>query len=178
MPFNFPNLDDDTRTREFMLRELEHDIDQEHLYISSRLTTTGAAGWLGHLREALDRHDEVWLTQAIHRSDYWNSHETKAKPSGGTTSAKVPSNAAQILAEGEFVRFYLRGVCQRAIEDKTSLQVTRLKAVTQPRPESDAQIGRGVSPTALLADLREHIGLATFLGIPPGPNSGLGVEIV
>ncbi|MCL4265318.1 MAG: hypothetical protein KJ069_19035 [Anaerolineae bacterium] len=34
-----------------------------------------------------------------------------------------------------------------------------------------------VDPAALLADLREHTGEDTELGIPGGPNSGISVHL-
>ena len=82
------------------------------------------------------------------------------------------------MAEGEFNRFYVRGLCRRAIEDDIhGLIVYRAKAVAVPRPGSEEKIGTSVDPTAILADLRVAIGVEPALGMPPGPNSGLTVKL-
>jgi hypothetical protein len=49
--------------------------------------------------------------------------------------------------------------------------------VANARSASEAKIGTQVDARALLADLRSHQGLEPALGLPPGPNSGLSVEL-
>jgi hypothetical protein len=103
--------------------------------------------------------------------------EERKKPTGGFTSAKVPVNAAEILAEGEFNRFYARGLCLRAVaEGIDKVVVYRGKEVLNPRPESEALLGKHFPVEELLQDLRQHIGTDTALGLPAGPNSGLRVR--
>jgi hypothetical protein len=83
-----------------------------------------------------------------------------------------------MLAEGEFNRFYVRGLCLRAIDEGIDrLVIYRAKAVEEPRPDSNRRIGRSVNPRTLLDDLRRNAGVDTALGIPPGPNSGLSVKL-
>ena len=78
------------------------------------------------------------------------------------------------MGEGEFNRYYCRGLCRRAIEEGVAqLQVYRAKAVAEPRPASQAKIGALVDPAAILDDLRRTQGVEPALGLPPGPNSGL-----
>jgi hypothetical protein len=176
MPFSFANLDDHPSTRQHMVGEWELDESRGALYKGKRLTDVGIAAWKTFLRTAIEEHNEVWLAQMMSSSQHWKSHEERAKPKGGMTLAKVPRNAHEVLAEGEFLRFYLRGVCQRAIQDQSEVEVVRLKVVSHPRAESEAAIGRPVNPAELLDDLRN--GINAILGIPAGPNSGLGVRIV
>ncbi len=91
---------------------------------------------------------------------------------------KVPRNAHETLAEGEFNRFYIRGLCRRAIDEGLSaLEVYRAKEVRDPRPESQNMIGKSLDPSQLLNDLRTQIGIDTVLGLPSGPNSGLSARI-
>ena len=93
-------------------------------------------------------------------------------------SRKVPVNAADTLAEGEFNRFYLRGLCRRALENgEKELVIYRAKPVSQPRRESERKLGTTVDAEALLRDLREHLGVDSALGLPPGPNSGLSAKL-
>lgn len=92
--------------------------------------------------------------------------------------AKVPVTAPDTLAEGEFNRFYARGLCARAIADGIpDVEVYRGKQVQRPRPESQSKIGNRINVKALLEDLRKSQGVEPALGLPPGPNSGLTVRL-
>jgi hypothetical protein len=63
-------------------------------------------------------------------------------------------------------------------EGKTQVRVYRAKHVDNPRPESEAKIGVLVDSQKLLNDLRTNPGVEPALGIPPGPNSGLSVQLL
>jgi hypothetical protein len=107
-----------------------------------------------------------------------NSTTQRRRPRGGVVIAKMPYNAAETLAEGEFNRYFVRGLCRRAMANGIPrLEVYRAKAVENPRPESEARIGHLIDPEAVLIDLRASQGVETALGIPPGPNSGITVKI-
>lgn len=88
----------------------------------------------------------------------------------------VPSNAAELLAEGEFNRYYCRALCLRAIAEKRNLTVYRGRQSDNPRPESEAWVGKQVDPNALLKDLRENTGGEPVMGLP-SVNSGLTVRL-
>jgi len=73
---------------------------------------------------------------------------------------RVPKNAPQTLAEGEFNRYYIRGLCARAIaEGIDEVVVYRGKAVKDPRTESQAKIGKRFNARVLLRDLRNSTGV-------------------
>ena len=92
---------------------------------------------------------------------------------------KVPYDANETLADGEFNRFYITALCLKALENKNiKLVVYRAKSVSRPRPESQAKIGQVVNPQSLLNDLRSTVGIDTSLGLPSGPNSGLSIMII
>ena len=96
----------------------------------------------------------------------------------GLTAAGVPLNAPETLAEGEFNRFYVRGLCACALDEGINeVQVYRGKAVRSPRPQSQALIGKMIPAQALLEDLKQSPGVEPALGVPPGPNSGLTVRL-
>jgi hypothetical protein len=96
----------------------------------------------------------------------------------GVTWAKVPVTAPETLAEGEFNRFYARGLCRRAIDEgKPKVQVYRAKQVVNARSESEALLGQSLPADKLLEDLRASVGTDTALGLPPGPNSGLSIRL-
>ena len=107
-----------------------------------------------------------------------NIMEQRRARNGGYTSVRVPVTAPDTLAEGEFNRFYIRGVCRHALESNIgAVEVYRAKAVMQPRSDSQTKIGAMIPAQSLLNDLRVNIGVDTALGLPPGPNSGLSVKI-
>ncbi|MET9267016.1 hypothetical protein [Amycolatopsis sp. NPDC004079] len=177
MELVLPNLEDDPRTRVLMLEELEYDLPRNEVYRSTRLTEVGWRAWPALLREALERYEPQWLELQSKQAGYWLSHEISRRGSKEYRKA-VPFDAAQTLAEGQFVRYYLRAVSRRAADDGHALEVVRLKQVQQPRSMSVRLFGTFVDPVQLLESLRQNLGIDPFLGIPPGPNSGLGVVIV
>ncbi|NYS43031.1 hypothetical protein F2S88_30545, partial [Pseudomonas syringae pv. actinidiae] len=134
--------------------------------------------WVKLLEDAIRSHSDEWLAQQLLQQGLLLQYESKKKPTGGFTQAKVPVNAHEMLAEGEFNRFYIRGVCIEAISrGDDNVIVYRAKEVGNPRPESAAKIGKRVPPRQLLEDLRNSIGTDTALGLPQGPNSGLSVKL-
>lgn len=176
MSLHYENLDAETRAQ--MGAELSADIVTGRLYISPRLNDNGVAVWPTLLGDAIAAHDDTWLAAQIRGRGLLKSHEERRKPKGGTTLAQVPTNAHEVLAEGEFNRFYVRGVCLRAMQANISQVVAyRARHSDNPRPESEAIVGTGFAPEALLNDLRSSTGVQPALGVPPGPNSGLSVRL-
>lgn len=176
MAFEFVNLD--RETRELMLSEIVLDEEKGSLYRSGRLTSAGAIAYPDLLKAAVKAGSEVTLEAAIRNGGFLRATETKRTPKGGVTEAKVPFTAAQTLAEGEFNRFYVRALCARALKGGAKeVEVYRAKDVSNARSESQAKIGMKVDAQKLLDDLREHQGMDTALGLPPGPNSGLTVKL-
>lgn len=161
-----------------MLVEIDRDISAGGLYVSDNLSPQGKNDYPNLLRSAARNGTDMMLAADI-RSRL-NTHEKPRLLKSGEFS-KPPVmriNAHEMLAEGEFNRFYIRAVCLRALEDGiTNIIVYRGKDVANPRPESEAKIGQAISAQALLDDLRAHPGVDTALGLPPGPNSGLSVRL-
>jgi hypothetical protein len=177
MPFAFMDLDADTRP--LMLAEIDDDIGADKLYLSNRLSAFGRDVYPALLREAALFFDESWLAEKLRSRNCFSPTYQRRNPAGGFSDARMPANAADTLAEGEFNRFYMRGLCRRAIRDGVAgLAVYRAKTVKDPRPESEAKIGQLISPQTLLDDLRQNIGIDTSLGLPAGPSSGLCVKLV
>lgn len=176
MALDFANLDSNTRS--FMLEEIEHDIAVGKLYYSPRLSPAGKTLYPELLRNAARSGTDESLASELRVPGRLNATEEKRKPKGGTTIAQVPITAPETLAEGEFNRFYARGLCRRAMKQGIeALVVYRAKEVANPRPESIALIGKNLPVNQLLDDLRANVGTDTALGLPPGPNSGLSVKL-
>jgi hypothetical protein len=166
------------QARAGMTDELDADVKADKLYVSPRLNDQGRSHYPGLLRQAIASHDDSWLADHLRAAGCFKATETR-NTKKGPIQASVPLTAADTLAEGEFNRFYARGLCQFAIKGSIpSLTVYRAKPVVSPRPESEAMIGELINPTSLLNDLRIHIGVDTALGLPAGPNSGLSVRLL
>jgi hypothetical protein len=174
MGIQYKNLDKSTRDR--MVEEVRLG---DH-YISPRLTAQGQDAWPGLMAQAAETHDDDWLAQQLLDGGYLNEEESYTRD-GITRQRRINQrNAAQQLGEGEFNRYYIRGLCVRAKrEGKNELIIYRGKVVAQPRPESEAKIGTRISVDVLLPILRKNdfVTIEDAIGVPGGPNSGLTCEI-
>lgn len=169
-------LDLNNETRKFMMDEIQYDKEQDNFYRSNYLTPQGKEQWPSLLEESI-AHDDAWLEEQITRRGLLAQFHTRKKPTGGTTQAKVPVTAAATLAEGEFNRLYARGLCARVIaEGGQTVEAYRARASVNPRPESQAIIGRTFIARDIIHDLRTNPGVDSTLGVPPGPNSGISVK--
>lgn len=172
MPFDFKNLD--ARTRKYMLEELESDISAGTLYSSNRFSEAGDKAYPDLMREAIQNGDDASLAQALSASEYWKAEEPRTKPK--ITMADTPVTRAETFAEGQFNRYYTRGLCLRAIDDKVNaLIIYRAKAVDKPRPDSEDTIGSQLDPQELLDGQRARVTDAHKLAWKP--NSGLSVHL-
>lgn len=167
-----------SKTRQFMLDEVERDVLGGTLYLCSYFNQAGKLAYESLLRETVRNYDDHWLAESLRQRGCFNATALRRKPKGGFTEVKVPYTAADTFSEGEFNRFYARGLCLVAIDSGVStLEIYRAKVVAVPRSESQAKIGMRISAEALLRDLRTHQGIDTALGLPSGPNSGLSVRL-
>jgi hypothetical protein len=172
------SLADLNRVRSLMVEEIEMDIENGAIYRCPRLTDAGLAQFPELILQAAINHDDTWLGSQMRRLGLFKSHEHR-HTAHGIVTARVPHNAHVTLSEGEFNRYYIRAVCRAALEHGASeVHIYRAKAVENPRPESQARVGRRIGAQALLADLRRTNHVDNALGVPAGPNSGLSVQLV
>lgn len=171
MPLNYENLD--VTTRKFMQEEIKNDTAKGVLYISNRLNEQGKTLWPSLLLEAAKSGNDASLASKLRSERALKTTELRQEK-----SVAVPVTAADTLSEGEFNRYYARGVCLHAISNGSS-EVTAYRARTSgsPRASSEAKIGHKYNAKKLLEDLRAHPGVDTALGLPNGPNSGLSVKL-
>jgi hypothetical protein len=175
MPLHYENLD--PATRRHALSELEHDLENGSYRPSDRLRPTTIGEYQKHLHEALRYYDDLWLEERV--QDLLVDFEPRRTRSGGTTTARVPQMAARQLAERDFNRFYMRGVCLRAIEEKREVvEVYRARLSLEPRPESAQLEGHRLPAGELLAQLRGVSGDSPSPQPLGRPNSGLSVRLV
>lgn len=176
MTMNLTNLDAVTRVH--MRREIEGDIARGELYLSPRLSPTGLADYPDLLLAAADGGTTETFAAELAAFGRINAREMSHSKTGKVFDKAVPYDANETLAEGELNRFYARGLCARVVgAGGGQVEVYRAKAVAKPRAESEAMIGQRLDAAALLTDLRTNIGVEPALGLPPGPNSGLSVQL-
>lgn len=176
MGLAFANLDGETR--KWMIEEIAFDAKADTLYRSPWLTQGGQGDWEELLRDAAANGNDDTLAAQLRLSGRIAHTAQRRKPKTyGYTTYRVPVTAPEIMA-CEFNRFYVRGLCRRAIaEGVPRLEVYRAKAVDQPRPGSPGKVGLLVDPEVILVDLRNTPGVEPTFGIPSGPNSGLCLRI-
>jgi hypothetical protein len=175
MGLNYQNLD--ASTRALMSAEIATDAAGGKLHISNNLNPAGVAAFPALLASAAASGTDDSLAGQIR--PLLKSHSAPRQLKSGPSKAPIMAiNAHEMLAEGEFSRFYIRALCVRALSTgSTTVEVYRAKAVMNPRSASAAKIGTRVPAQALLNDLRANIGIDTALGLPSGPNSGLRARV-
>lgn len=157
MPLSYSNLDADTRR--LMLEEIDLDIAAGRLYLSGWLNLAGQSAFPGLLRRAAEDQDDEWLAGQLRDGD--------------RLATGVEATAAQILAEGEFNRFYMRALCRRAIDEGKKLEVYRVKPPEVPRASLPGRVGQMIEPKVLLSRLRAGGWSSSLLK----PGAGLSVKL-
>ncbi len=167
----------DTRTRRFMSDELQHDITTNALYLSPRLSERGVHDYAELLRAAIESGSDSSLANAL--CFHGRMRETEQRQTKrGVRTVSVPATAADTLAAGEFNRYFMRGLCRRALADGIAqVIVYRAKGVRQARAEAKALLGQRIDAATLLVDLRAGVDSRTVTGEAFGPNSGLSVRL-
>lgn len=169
MGMNYVSLDD--KTRRFMLIEVTEDITKGVLYISSRLSVSGRDFWRAYLPQVISSKTGTDDSLADFIRPFFKITEIRFV-NGLQREARVPSNASEILAESEFNRYYIRGVCARAIhEGIKNVLVYRAKETTSKSPESQSVLETLVPAAGLLKSMRDGHGLPEYLGLSSRPSS-------
>lgn len=175
MPLLYESLD--PTTRRFALAELEQDSTVGGFHLSERVRPTAAAEYRRLLREAIAYYDDAWLEERA--ADLLVDFEVRRTPSGGTTTAKLPDMAARMLAEGDFNRYYMRGVAARALDEhREVVEVYRARLSVEPRPESAELEGHRLPAGDVLSYLRGGAPNDPTVAALGRPNSGLSVRLV
>ena len=175
MPLKYDDLD--PVTRKFALAEFDSDVERGALTVSSRIRPSNTGEYVALLREALTYYDDRWLEDRVEGMVV--HFELRQTPSGATTTAKLPSYAPRVLAEGDFNRYYMRGVCARALDEgRGVVEVYRARLSAEPRPESRELEGQRLDAAALLEQLRTRYADTEEEPMLGKPNSGLSVKLV
>jgi hypothetical protein len=173
MPLQYQNLD--PTTRRYALAELEHDIASGAFHASDRLRPTAIAEYQRLLRDAIRYYDDLWLEDRS--GDLILDFEPRHTKSGGVTTARVPDMAARMLAEGDFNRYYMRGVALRATDEGHAVEVYRARLSVEPRQESRELEGQRLTGQEVLEYLRGASNPERMAARLGRPNSGLSVRL-
>src|SRR5438105_14706783 len=106
----------DGHVRQCMLEELRMDIEKNRLYLSPRLSERGRQDYPGLLTEAIRYQGDAWLESELRRKHRLNRTEECLTADGTAKTVAMPEAAAEAVAEGEFNRYYARGVCRAVVE--------------------------------------------------------------
>jgi len=175
MPLHYENLD--PTTRRYALAELDDDLKSGAFHASERLRPTAIAEYQRLLHEAIRYYDDRWLEDRA--SDLLIDFETRQTRSGGQTTAKVPEMAARMLTEGDFNRYYMRGVALRAIEEgRQVVEVYRARLSLEPRPESTELEGHRFPAREVLDQLRGLSEAEPTIPRLGRVNSGMSIRLV
>lgn len=170
MAMRYQNLDDQTRV--YMLAEYDRDSDDGRLYVCKRLKDAGRRHFPELLRQALEQHDDGWLARQLRELLL-----STANP--GTGVPGVGPQIAEGIAEAEFNRYYMRGLCARAIaEGVAEVQVYRAKVVATRNAQTLERIGQSLSPDTVLAEFRSAHETDPALASPFGDATGLSMRFV
>ena len=147
-----------------------------NIYFSSRFNATGHVMWIDLLKEAAREYDEHWLAFQLDEKQMMTDFEGARTLRGGYRVKYVPQSAAEIMAEGQFNRFYILGLCRHARKEGIiSLVVYRAKPVANPRSESERLIGTSLSVDDIESQLK--VTANSFKSNLVKPNSGLSVKL-
>jgi len=172
--FNYDDLED--VTRKMMLEAIEEANESNNIYYSTRFNDLGKQRWLPLLREAANLYNEHWLAFQIEAEVLMKDFEGSRTPSGGYTIKHVPHIASETMADGQFNRFYMLGLCKYARQQGINhLEIYRAKFSSEPREESQALVGGLLSLEEIESQLLVTIN--SFNSPLLKPNSGLSLRI-
>jgi hypothetical protein len=166
----YENLDD--KTRAYMLTEYDMDSASGRVYVCKRLRDEGRRTFPALLRQAIAQHDDAWLSGQLRELLLLTTYS-------GTGPLGVGEQVPEIIAEGEFNRYYMRGVCARAVDEGVEqVQVYRAKVVATRKASLLEHIGQFVSPATILAEFHSAHRSDPALASPFGADTGLSMRLV
>jgi hypothetical protein len=169
MPYILDNLDNVTRG--LMLDELEADVIAGQLTTSARARPGTESIYLQLLREAFANGDADSLIGSLESSGIWATHQADGK------QINVP-DASKVLGDGQFVAYYCRAICLRAMADGRAIEVYRGQMTAVHRGSSDRLDGTRPDPVALLDELRRNSLTPWKFTVVGKPNSGMALRLV
>jgi hypothetical protein len=160
-----------------MLAELAADLANGSLYRSPQLSEEGLTYYHCLLRSAILTGTDASFAEAlsalgaVRPPTRWQ-HPREVGPDAALADATIR------LAEREFHRFYLRGLCCRALDEgRATLVIYRARPTDAGRASADAMIGVRIDAGSLLEDLRGAFRSLPPHGLPQCRDPGLSVRL-
>lgn len=167
----------DSYTRRFMLAELETDFAAGTLYLSPQLSEAGLSQYCRLLRAAILAGTEASFAEALGAQDAVSPPSRWQHPRE-IGAAEALADVTVRLAEREFHRFYLRGLCCRALDQGVkTLVIYRARPADPGRSPADAMIGVRIDARSLLEDLRGAFRSLPPHGLPQCRDPGLSARL-
>jgi len=160
--------------REFMLQELELDITKDKICFSPILRKDSHQKYIDLLKTHILSGSPNTLASEIQSNQCMCIREPYRTKSRKLKDRLVPITAHQTLAEDDFNRFYMRGICLKALEIEKKIVVYRTKPVKYPRIEIFNLIGDLPDPSEFIEGWRAFPNSETLFEL----NSGLSVRII
>ena len=153
-----------------MLSELESDIAIGNVYVS-KVTHPGTEPiYFDLMRDAFAKSDASALAREIASSGIVRSTQDNG-------NAVNLVDAAARLGDGQFVAYYARAVCLRAISAGREIEIYRGQDTAVHRHESDIAISSRPDPVGVLEELRTHSLEPWRFSTIAKVNSGLSIKL-
>jgi hypothetical protein len=137
-----------------MCEEITRAKESDNIYFSTRFNEIGRKIWIQLLRSAAENFDEHWLAFQLEMAGGMTHLKPQKKP-WNYTIEYMPDTRVEMLATGQFNRFYMAAICDRALEDgEISVSIYRAKHKRNPREDSQILEGTFRDPNDLLQELR------------------------
>lgn len=161
----------DRAIQDAMLREVDRDTSTSRPKGPARLTERGRELWRVMLYEAVRAGTSAHLAAALKRPGMLDEREPSKTSKTG--SKRVPSNAAEQMAQGAFNHLYCRAVCSLCASRGQLVEVYRASSSGHSRKSSNMLVGQHMPGQILHAYLTSP---EQDPNIAFGPNSGLSVR--
>ncbi len=168
--FKFLQLNEEIQ--QLMIDEINLDVDIDHVFKSPRFIQLGSLMFADLIKDNIKSGDDITLSKAI--KQYINKSGKYTDKNGKERT--IPRDAHYVLGQGQFNYYYSRAICSYAIKNKIeTVEIYRAKYSSNPRSESQSEIGKHRSAIELLENLRKNDFVNNTFNISK-PNSGLSVK--
>lgn len=155
-----------------MLEEFNNDVKHDTYCKSVSLKREKHDKYVEAMREAIMTGTEKTLETAIISQAMFS--DVYIDKNGN--ERKTARRSEERYAGTEFNKYYVRGICRKAISDGVnSVVVYRARHSSMPNPKSEEMIGEKIRAQELLNDVRANT--ETSPELLPHVNSGLSVKI-
>ncbi len=170
MSLKLLDLDKDN-VRDLMLEEFEQDVKEDKLVISNLIKPENHDKYVYLLSEAILKGNDASFARTILINGLLEDKISKYDKLGKVAIVKTAKDAHITLAEDEFNKYYMRGVCRAAVSQGKSVKVYKQDKI-------EIQNNTILDPLEVLQDLRNHREISEALKMHVGSDDVLSLQIV